>query len=241
MDGIAELCRDLAVLHSALCAATTPAGRLDDRSTVARIVAATLVATPRHDGSNIRKVPASRPAADLALIDCAQEIRADILGCARQIRRLFRHTARDWQLPAALDATVRLYPGLPDGDPLAAHVWATLYGDKRRAIQTLGLGRRWHVVGDCPVSREPYEAAWDETGTQATHWWTDGVCRTYDTAGSLLSDSWVRSKLRVDPFADKDSRQGSVFCFGCGRRWAGTDWLRLGRLMREGTPMAVAG
>jgi hypothetical protein len=239
MNGIAELCRDLATLHAALSAATTPAGRVDDRSTVARLVAATLVATPRHDGSNIRKVPASRPVADIVIIDCAVEMTTDVLDCARQIRRAFHHRTRDWRLAQALDATARLYPGLPDGDPLAKTVWNTLYGHRRRAVQTLGIGRRWHVLGECPVPREPYEAAWDESGTQVTHWWMDGVCRTYDVNSYYAvmrgapADSWFRSRLRVDADADPYSRAGDIRCFGCGSRWRydSNEWRRLGMMM----------
>jgi hypothetical protein len=106
-----------------------------------------------------------------------------------------------------------------------------LDGHRRRAIVTLGLGRRWHVIGDCPVAREPYPAGWDELGTTVTSWWDDGVCRTYDLAGSSVTDSWVRSQVRVDADALQGSRAQDARCHGCRSRWSQDEWLRLGLMM----------
>lgn len=234
MTDLERLCRDLATLHRALTAAGTPAGRLDDPSSAGRLVAATLTPTPRRDHASSRRIPASRPPADLHLLDTRRRLETTVRALTADLRAALDHTTVDRHIPAALRAIASHLPALDDTHPLHRRIPAVLGRLAGTARAVLDLDERWLPLGPCPEIWQTAEpVAWDAAGKAVAY--VDDVrgCHTYDPAASYEAsrrrgapvDIWVRSHIRIP--RDVDILDATAVCLGCNRRWTPADRARL--------------
>lgn len=213
------------------------------------LVAATVVTTPAPVEATVgRAAPGSSAPLDLEVLAAQERIWLDLDDLVERLReaRGLPHPAvspMPWgedlrELERRCGLVLPLLDALGRDQRQARWVETALRRVARArdaARRTLGETSRTARVGLCPVDREPYPAAWDDSGAQVLAWWDDRVCRRYDDRASeprAGGEVWRRSVLRVDPRASAATREGDIVCPGCGARWEGeAGRRRLGDLL----------